>query len=215
MSAAAIISSKYKARQGRKEIPIYEPSDDPSTVMHTESSIMIPYLLSSIFLFYCVVSGNYVDTLLGKGMQQALQKRWMKHFIGICILIFTISFISETSAWTTLTYGVGLYILFLLTTKMTVGWNILIFIILAVGFFMKELLKKDYNQTWENRATLHDEKIRRRWVRSTVEEAVRICFIAVIAITIVGNMLYMREKWSRHGGNHVGILRFLWNYIYL
>ena len=213
MSAAAIISSKYRGHP--KELPIYEPTDDPSTVMHTEASIIIPYLLSSVFLFYCVVSGNYVNTLLGKGMQRALEKRWMKHFIGVCILIFTISFISETSAWTTLVYGIGLYILFLLTTKMTVGWNILIFIILAVGFFMKELLKKDYNQKWENRATLHDEKVRRRHIRSTVEEAIRICFIVVIAITIVGNILYFQEKWIQHGGNDVGILRFLWNYIYL
>lgn len=211
MSVTSLITTEYQ--KCKEKDP--NPALDPSTVEEKPGLVVIPYLVSSMFLFYCAVSGNFIDTLAGRGMQRALQKRWMKHLVGLFIITFTISFVSDTSAWTTLGYGFGLYVWFLLSTKMSFEWNIAIFLILAAGFFMKELLKKDYHERWESKAKWQHEQQRRRNVRSTMEEAVRICFISVIAITIVGNVIYSRKKWVKHGGSLDSLGAFIWNYIYL
>ena len=120
-----------------------------SDVEAMEHRYHVVYVITALFLFYAAVAGNFIDSLIGRGMHDLLQYRWMKHLMAFFILLFTISLVSaERDAWVTLLLSMGLYVWFLLTTKMDKWLNLAIVILLAVGFFLHRLLDTRYTVAW-------------------------------------------------------------------
>ena len=177
----------------------------------------VRYILVSLFLFYCAIGGNFINSLVGKGMQEVLEKRWMKHLIGFSILLFTISLVTLHSMWSALGFTILLYIWFLLTTKMSMRLNLVVLLVMFIGFFIQELLRKDYTLQWEEDAC-EDRQVYRKNVRLVLEIFVLVCFIAVICITLVGNISYIKQTWTLHqkseGKSPLSLFKFMWNYIY-
>ena len=145
------------------------------------STFHIPYLLTGLFLFYAAVTGNYIDGLLGSGMHDLLQQHWAKHLIGFLILLFTISIVAAASAWTSLWLSGLLYFWFVLTTKVGKWTNLTLILLLAAGFFIKQLLIKDYTREWAMTPLHSHERRRRLQIRAVLTQTVVALFGVIIA----------------------------------
>ena len=153
------------------------------------------YVITALFLFYAAVAGNFIDSLIGKGMHDLLQYRWMKHLMAFFILLFTISLVSaERDAWVTLLLSMGLYVWFLLTTKMDKWLNLAIVILLAIGFFLHRLLDTRYTVAWSQ----HANRDYRERVRCTLTHTVLAIMSCIIFITVVGNCGYVAKQLRDH-----------------
>ena len=100
--------------------------------------------IQGIFLLVLAVCGNYVAETLGCRTQQLLSSNMLaKHFIIFLILFFTINFSSglastgkPVSPTTNLGMAVGIYVLFILFTRMNLGFSIIVFILLALMYII-------------------------------------------------------------------------------
>lgn len=157
-----------------------------------ESKFRITYLITGLFLFYTAVAANFLDKLVGTGMHQLLQDRRMQHLIGYLLLLFTISLVSGRDSWEMLWLSAVLYLWFLLTTKTHKWFNLAVLLLLALGFFVHQLLKTRYTEAWAG------EDVSRQKVRYCLHVGLLGIFALVVGLTVVGNGIYMHRQWRDH-----------------
>ena len=162
---------------------------------------MVPFLLSSIFLFYVALSGNFLDGLFSPEMQLFFHKKiWMKHVFGFLILLFTISFVNtHKSLWTTIGVAFGMYIWFLFTTKLPVQGIVALVLSMAIGFIMAEYLRRSYHVTGEGDDDTDNGDERRNKTREGLIGACIAIFIGVILCTLIATVWLgwkQRKRWN-------------------
>lgn len=141
--------------------------------------------LGYLFLLYLMVSSNYMGTLFGCRVQDLMQNNMLiKHLLAFFALYFTISLFDkdseEKSPLTKLKNSFGIYILFLLSTKMTyTTWVLYLFLL----------------------ATIYVISIFQRtpgWIKPEYEEKVRkiqkLLIAGSLGVLIFGFLLYYGEK---------------------
>ena len=163
-----------------------------ASIEEYESRYHLPYLITALFLFYTAVTGNFIDQLVGTGMRQLLEHRWMQHLVGYLLLLFTISLVSGRNAWETLWLSAVLYLWFLLTTKTDKWLNLAVLLLLAVGFFLHQLLITQYTTAWAG------EDPHRQSIICTLHATVVAIFATLVGMTIIGNGIYMRKQMREH-----------------
>ena len=91
---------------------------------------------NGLMLFYMALSGNFIGELLSKQMQELFNNnRIAKHLIGFIIMLFTITYSLEIAGlFKSLMFTGFLYLIFLLTSKMPLTWNLAIVGLLVISF---------------------------------------------------------------------------------
>lgn len=150
---------------------------------------MVPFLLSSIFLFYVALSGNFLDGLFSPQMQLHFHKhKWMKHFFGFLILLFTISLVNtHKKLWVTIMIAVFMYIWFLLTTKINIKFILGLVGAMALGFIFAEVLRRKYHVSGDDNED--DQTDDADTIKSnTMSKALIIVCIAIFILIIISTL---------------------------
>jgi hypothetical protein len=143
-------------------------------------------IIQSLFLLFIAISGNYIAEIFPCQIQALFtDNMYAKHLLTYMILLFSIVLNSDTEDTTfkLFTYSIGLYILFVLMTKMDkyffLGLICIITIIYVLGHH-KKLMKDD------------EEK-------KNISKIINILEYIGITIFIVGFLLYYGEKRYEYG----------------
>jgi hypothetical protein len=145
-------------------------------------------LASGLLLFYIALSGNFLGELFSRQMQETLtNNRWIKHLIAFITMMFTITYVSGvTRLLPAVAMTLILYIWFLLTTKMSLGWNFGIIIALILGFILNKYQDTLDENTDKDRIIFFSRMS-------------NVLFIVTIGATLIGALWYMFEKRSKFG----------------
>ena len=171
-------------------------------------------LLRILFLFHIAINSNYTPDLIGSSMRLLLQERWMQHLTGYGVLLFTLSFVTDMGAWTSIGMSAALYGLFALTTKMKRIETLIVLGILGISFVIHQLLQKNYTAAWARRGGGA-----RARARAALRASITVLWGLFWAVTAVGVSRYMGEQWMDHGRKYRDrrhpFLSFAGNFFYM
>lgn len=154
---------------------------------------------NAILIFILILSGNYLDDFFPCKVQDLMRNNLiMKHLVGFMILYFlTILTIPELKSIRGIFSAIGLYVLFLLSTKINyIAWAIVLFIYVVVylmNIAVGDLIKQDAKYGRHAKKNNRRIQIMRRimsWL-----------FIINILIIVIGFIYYYGMKRMQHGNN--------------
>ena len=157
--------------------------------------------VQGVFLLILAVAGNFVAETLGCKTQKLLSENmFAKHFVIISILYFAIDFSSGSNnprpPWDTLKLTLVIYILFILFTKMSLPFSVIVFGMFITGYFINTYIEY-YRKT--------DPK---NPIIKKFQRAKQILYIIMIGLIILGFGLYFAQQWKDHS-KHWSTTKFI------
>lgn len=151
-----------------------------------ESNLALP-----LFAFYLIVFCNFTKELVGCRLQYVLDKNiYAKHFIGFLLLFFLVIMVDPSNMEKNLLANVGyslfIYILFVITTKISFTLMIPVLLLLLVCYIVATIAKKKKEEKKEEE--YHNLKMMEK-----------IAFVIMCLISIVGFIIYLVEKQREYG----------------
>lgn len=157
-------------------------------------------ITKSIMLFYLMLSASYSRPIIGKQYKEYIQdNRLIKHLISFLTIAVLLSLVSNLSNTEVMQYAFVAYILFILTTKVDIHWNIMIVLLLIVYYF----IERDYSQKIrENETdTTFDNEMRREYMER-IKYKKYMYLTVIISTAFIGMYLYNNKKMGQYGGGY-------------
>jgi hypothetical protein len=160
-----------------------------------------------LLLFIVLVFSNFTDVLVSKQIKIFIKNnRHVQHILGyIMLLIIVDTSYSGMEFYKVVLYTVIVYILFIMTNKLDIHWNIIIFFILLIAFIYEnrkdheiKVMKKDENLTIEEKEKIEKENQRFRYG----------VLILIVFIISLGTIFYNDKKMIQYGGSYDPIKYF-------
>ncbi|ATZ80476.1 hypothetical protein BMW23_0424 [Bodo saltans virus] len=161
-----------------------------------------------LLLFYAVIASSSLFPLLSKQLKEEIKgNRIAQHVVAITVLLSIILTVSngQFEFNRIILYTLIGYLIFILSTKMDLQWNIMI-IISILSFVIYQEINK-HNEL----KLLHDKNInddnKNEIIKNNNSNYVFIAGI-IAAITIAGTLFYSEKKEGQYGGGY-NLLNFL------
>ena len=148
-----------------------------------------PYLL----IIYLIIAGNYTGDLFSCSVQRMLNNIYFKHFISLSTLIIFVIYGEITDPIMSLTISLGLYIWFILTTRMDFSYVFVLGLTFFSMYFFKKL-DEYYNTQYkddDNKSVIYKFLKQYKHLFGKIREYL---FYASIIITFVGFLVYLGRK---------------------
>ena len=156
---------------------------------------------NALLIFILIISGNFLDDLLPCKVQSLMRNNLlMKHLVAFMILYFlTVLTIPELKSIKGIISATGLYILFLLSTKINyIAWGIVLFIY-AIVFLMNIAIGDLKNKS---KKTISKKEQKKQENMITIMRRIMSWLIILNMIIItVGFIYYYGMKRMQHGKN--------------
>ena len=154
-----------------------------------------------LLIFYLAVAGNFTNNLLSKQLRDVLEEnRIAQHIIAILtlfVIITSVGGIVDTKM--TIIYTVIGYTWFIFTTKLDIQWNMVIMLIILVGYMYENNLdNKEKMMVGDKSLTESDKKLikhKDNLIKSYI-------VIGALTVTIIGTAMYSNKKHIQYGGGH-------------
>lgn len=154
-----------------------------------ENNSKYTILAKSLFVFYLIVSGNYLGNLFGCKTQQVFNENmYVKHLLGFFTLYFFISLVETsdvvpTSLTDRFVFAFVVYIWFIISTRIEVKYWLVLIILLCIIYVLQ------LNIESENKKELPDSK-----KIENISKIQKIILYISVIITIIGFLIYLGEK---------------------
>ena len=155
---------------------------------------------NALLIFYLLIASSYCNTLFAKQMKQYVENnRYVQHFIGVLLLFVTVvTFGGVKNTKSAILYTLIGYIWFIFTTKLDLQFNIVVLLLLAVGYmyennlvFFDSRLKDDENISEEDKKEILEKHNR---IKSHI-------IYLILLVTIVGTLMYAYKKSQQYKDN--------------
>lgn len=156
-------------------------------------------LISALLVFYVIIINCFTHDLIAKQVKTLIDtNRYVQHIISIIMLFTIIMLLLKTSIGVSVLYTFIGYILYILTTKMDVQVNMIVFTILMLGFLYEHnnMLKEE--EMDKDPVLSEDDKNHIKYEHNKKK------FILIIISTVIigmGTMLYYDRKIVQHAGH--------------
>lgn len=164
-------------------------------------------LSTAILIFYLGIVSNFcVNLISGQLKQHIYENRYIQHLIGFSLIFVTISLGSGmTDLEPVFLYSSIGYLWFLLTTKLDLEWNLIVLLILLIGFIYENRLASHESKINEDNNLTKEEKveiiIKKNKYKTTV-------IIVAIFVTLIGTIIYFNKKREQYGEDF-NVFKFL------
>lgn len=165
-------------------------------------------LLSSLLIFYLLVSSNMTNDLMGKQMKSYLKSnRLAQHIVAITMMLVLLTLIGKfNNIFDLLLFTLLGYTWFIFTTKLDIQWNIMVLIVLLIGFLYENNMIMKENKAINDEA-LTEKEINK--IKNKHEKIKKYFVFTAFGITAVGTLLYGNKKTVQYGGGNFDIVRYL------
>lgn len=166
-------------------------------------------LAKILLIFYVLAASGATNSLMAKQMRSYIQEnRYVQHILGFIAMVILVTLVGETvDTQSAIIYSIIGYIWFIFSTKLDIHWNIVILILLFVGYMyensmsVREIeIRSDNNLTEERKNAIitNDNKYKSMIVG------------VVMILTIIGTIFYSHKKTEQYGGAY-DILTYIFN----
>lgn len=177
---------------------INEVNDESINSDNYDKSISLTKFL---MVFYILIATNNASNLMAKQLQEYIKdNKIIQHIIGFMALVILITlFAGPIDTKDALFYGIIGYAWFIFTTKLDIHWNIIILILLFIGYMYENNMniriieiKSDKNLTHEKKQSLiKDISHIRNWIVG-----------GIMVVTLTGTLFYSHKKHEQYGGGY-------------
>ena len=150
------------------------------------------YIFKGLFLFIFIISGNYLEELLGCRLIKLLNENMIiKHILGLLTLFLTLAFTIDlnTSLLKLFKISFILYIIFILSSKTTEYINYLIIFIFIISFIV-QLYKDRLKRKLEMSIINTNEKLHLEYIEKYNDYILKL----IIGLIIIGLLIYIGEQ---------------------
>lgn len=153
-----------------------------------------------LFALYLLIFCNYAKETLGCRLSNVLDNNmYAKHFMTFLLLFFLVILIDPKNAdkdmLTNFGFTVLIYVIFIITTRVSFPIMLLIIILLLVSYILSSIAKKKKEENNE------EEYKKYKLVQN-------ILFIIIIVLGSLGFIIYLIEKYREYKSNF-SILKFI------
>lgn len=157
-------------------------------------------LIKLLVLFNVIIMSGYTDSIVSKQLRTFVtENRLAQHIIAIITMAILITTSVTDDIQTVIVYTIIGYVLFLLTTKLDLHWNIAILIILFFGY-MFEMNRTSRQERINNDKNLSPEK--KQKLINKYGKINMIFLISVIGLTVAGTIFYTHKKIAQYGSDY-------------
>lgn len=156
-------------------------------------------IISALLIFNLLVLNCFQHDLLAKQVKTLISEDRRVQHIMACMLLFVIILVlTRMSIEKSLLYTVLGYFLFILTTKLDIQFNIIVFGLLLAGFLYECTIVQKEEQVEKDPVLSQEDKqnVLTKFTTNKVSLA-----IGTIIFTVVGTYLYMTRKQIQYGGS--------------
>lgn len=157
-------------------------------------------LFSALLIFYIIIANSFTSELYGGQLFDFVKNnRGAKHTFGfITMLVIIMQVAGVTNITRGLAYTLLSYSWFVATTKLSLGWNLGIIILLVLGFIYDKKMNEQVLLSKEDQAL---EKSNVKNITRNNKKIKKIIMIILIAITLLGSINYLSTKQIQYGGD--------------
>lgn len=158
-------------------------------------------IISVLLVFYLLIASGCTENLMAKQMREFIKEnRMAQHVIGFLTLLVLISMIGGiTDIKNALIYTLIGYIWFLFSTKLDVQWNMIILLLLSLGYMYENMINQKENEII-NDPILSDAH-KKEIISNNENKKIWVIGILFI-VTIVGTLAYSYKKHNQYGGEY-------------
>ena len=149
----------------------------------------IENIIKGVFLLLLAVAGNFIPETLGCKTQDLLNNSMVaKHVILVVILYFTINFqnSSDSNPSIVAAQALGIYLLFILFTKMSLQFTIAVF-----GLLIVTLVTTNYISYYKKQDPKND-------IINKLETMRNFISILMVCLILIGFILYFSKQRTDH-----------------
>ena len=154
-----------------------------------------------LLLYYALIATNFTPHLIGNQLRDFIREnRIAQHIVGLMTLIVLVHTVTEhNNIMDSIKYAAIVYVLFVLTTKLDLHWNIVL-ISLMFCYYIYESLIEEYERHTVYDNNIPDDK-KMEVIADHHNKNIMITMI-VIMITLIGTILYSHKKHEQYGGGY-------------
>jgi small-conductance mechanosensitive channel len=158
-------------------------------------------LAKVLLIFYVIIASNFTNGLMAKQMREYIESnRLVQHIIGLILMIILVTTVGGVvDTYQAILYSVIGYIWFIFTTKLDIHWNIIIIVLLFIGYMYENSLEVKEEQIKSDPNV--SEEIKEKIIQSD-ESTTKYIVSTVMLITIIGTILYSHKKHVQYGGGY-------------
>lgn len=159
-----------------------------------------------LLLTWIIISSSQCLNLFSSGLKNAIEtNRYVQHIILILLIMSLIILfgnpfgveITSSHTFNIMIITLLVYAWFILTTKLDVGWNVGIIILLAIYFLCESKYTTDINVQLTDNLVLNETKS--ELIKSFVNYN-NLALVGIFGITLIGVLFYAEEKKVQYGG---------------
>ena len=151
----------------------------------------INILVKGVLLIFLAMSGNFLAELLGCQTQKLLtENMWAKHAILLFSIYFAMGVVQDLNPYRNILEAILIWVLFLLFTKTTPLFSILIFLNVIVFYIFQNFAKY-----YEKKGVISDKLMRR------LTKIGQVLLINILILIIIGFVLYSKKQFVHHRDN--------------
>lgn len=157
-------------------------------------------LLKIICIYYLLIANNYTKHLYSGQLTKFIQSNKIAQLIisYITILFITINFAQVTDIKKANFYSSIAFIMFIMSTKLDLHWNIAILLIIFIAFFYENDLINRLLLSKSDQALDEEQK---DIIKKETKITRRSLIITIIIILIIGVLFYANSKYVKYGDN--------------
>lgn len=158
-------------------------------------------------LFYIITAANsqYRLQLSIQLNNYISENNYIQHIIGFATLFILITLNNKLSTQHALLYTSICYIWFILSTKLDLHWNIIIIVLLFIGYIIENNNKIFFDDIQNDNALTQEQKNMLINNKNTNKLYFMAC---ILSITIMGTILYNQKKHIQYGDKYDNLIYF-------
>lgn len=159
-----------------------------------------------ILLTYIILASNYCTNLFSKGLRESIENNRMVQHLILLILIMSLIIIFGNPLGVSVTNNEQLnivimtllvYVWFIMTTKLSLAWNVGILVALAIYFLFES---KSISETTEIMRDPNLSKVKKQELYNEFMDNQKYLMLAIFGITLTGTFFYSNEQKVQYGG---------------
>jgi hypothetical protein len=170
------------------------------------------YNLNKVLLaFYLLIASQHTN-LMGKQLTNYIENnRMAQHVIAFTLLLVLINIVGEVQEIELMILYTSIcYLWFIFSTKLDIQWNVLILLLLLLGYFYESKSNYSISGLFNDQVLTVNDKSQNIQKHKLTRSVIA---LGLITITLMGTFLYANNNENQNGGglnpNNPSIVNFL------
>jgi hypothetical protein len=159
-----------------------------------------------LLIFYIISALSRHKTHLSVQLHEYINTNiYVQHIIACATLFILITLNNKIDTHTGLLYTFIGYAWYILSTKLDLHWNIIIVILLFIGYMMENNNKLKYDNILNDNVLTQEQK---KTLINKMDVYNTNLLIFIFCITLIGTIFYNQKKYIQYGHNYDRLVYF-------